>query len=256
MSSLPPETKKFNVTLSVASEAQLAELDAAWREIVMGKRLPRTEALEHETEAIMERARDGLATMVKFIEQNAAVSTSARLVKFIAGMYNGYDYHVDLTDLRTFDSSLATAVLDYLNYDRLGRAEVHQHLPGGDRQLHGWLLYQGIEPRMRLNSDDHQSARIRAVAKRMGTNRDEVVREAIDVALERYETRWYRCLVSQPEEQAWRSGDEHPVTHARRLSDKGFAGPLCNASCSPWLESVFRFEKVTCQDCRDIVLDG
>lgn len=117
MSSLPPETKKFNVTLSVASEAQLAELDAAWREIVTGKRLPRTEALEQDTEAIMERARDGLAMMVKFIEQNAAASTSARLVKFIAGMYNGDDYHVDLTDLRTFDSPLATAVLDYLNYD-------------------------------------------------------------------------------------------------------------------------------------------
>ena len=256
MSSLPPETKKFNVTLSVASEAQLAELDAAWREIVTGKRLPRTEALEQDTEALMERARDGLAMMVKFIEQNAAASTSARLVKFIAGMYNGDDYHVDLTDLRTFDSSLATAVLDYLNYDRLCRAEVHQHLPGGDRQLHGWLQYQGIEPRIRLNSDEQQLARLRAVARVTRTHRDEVVREAINVALERYETRWYGCLTSHREEQVWRSGDERPVTHARRINDKGVAGPLCNAPGSPWRQSVFRFENVTCQDCRDIVLDG
>ena len=97
------------MTLSVASEAQLAELDAAWREIVIGQKLPRTEALEQDTEAIMERAREALAKIVRFIEQNAAASTSARLVKFIAGMYNGYDYHVDLTDLRTFDSALATA---------------------------------------------------------------------------------------------------------------------------------------------------
>src|SRR6185437_2861037 len=138
------------------------------------------------------------------------------------GMYNGYDYHVDLTDLRTFDSALATAVLDYLNYDRLGKAEVHQHLPGGDRQLHGWLEYQGIEPRIRLNGDDRQLARLRAVAIRAGCHRDELVREAINVALEKYESREYGCLVSQHQEQAWRRGGERPVTHARRLSDKGF----------------------------------
>lgn len=255
MSSLPREQKEFLVTLSVASESQLAELDAAWRKIVIGRKLPRIEALEQDTEAVMERAREALARIVKFIEQNVAASTSARLVRFIAGMYNGYDYHVDLTDLRSFDPWLATAVLEYLNYDRLGRAEVHQHLPGGDRQLQRWLEEQGIEPRIRLTADDLHLARLRAVARRTGHHRDELVREAIDLALERHESREYGCLVSQSRERAWRAGGERQVVHARRLSEKAFARPLCDAQGSDWRSSAFRFEDMSCEHCRDIVLD-
>lgn len=255
MSTLPRESKGFHVTLSVASESQLAELDAAWREIVIGRKLPRTEALKHDTEAAMERAREALARIVKFIEQNVAASTSARLVRFIAGMYNGYDYHVDLTDLRTFDPWLATAVLEYLNYDRLGRAEVHQHLPGGDRQLHRWLEEQDVEPRIRLSSDDRHLARLRAVSRRTGQLRDELVREAIGLALDRYESREYGCLVSGSDEHAWRAGGERPVTHARRLSEKACVRPLCDARSSPWRSSGFRFENLSCEHCQDIVLD-
>ena len=33
-------------------------------------------------------------------------------------------------------TALANACLDYLNYDRLGLAEVHKHLTYGDRALH------------------------------------------------------------------------------------------------------------------------
>src|SRR5437660_12798475 len=40
---LPPQPKKFAVTLTVATKAQLAELDAAWHEIVTGKKLARTQ---------------------------------------------------------------------------------------------------------------------------------------------------------------------------------------------------------------------
>ena len=47
----------FKVTFTVSTEAQARELDAAWHEIVLGQRLPRAEAIEESTEAIMERTR-------------------------------------------------------------------------------------------------------------------------------------------------------------------------------------------------------
>jgi hypothetical protein len=34
-----------------------------------------------------------------------------------------------------------------LNYDRLGKREVHRHLAGGDQRLHQWLEDYGITPR-------------------------------------------------------------------------------------------------------------
>jgi hypothetical protein len=34
-----------------------------------------------------------------------------------------------------------------LNYDRLGKREVHRHLAGGDQRLHQWLGDYGITPR-------------------------------------------------------------------------------------------------------------
>ncbi|EQD69869.1 hypothetical protein B1A_06596, partial [mine drainage metagenome] len=62
-----------------------------------------------------------------------------RLVKFLAGVYNGEDYPFDLGELRALDTALANACLDYLNYDRLGKREVHKHLKSGDRDLHRWF---------------------------------------------------------------------------------------------------------------------
>ena len=40
----------------------------------------------------------------------------------------------------------ANACLDYLNYDRLGIAEVHKNLANGERDLHRWLEDYHIEP--------------------------------------------------------------------------------------------------------------
>jgi hypothetical protein len=67
-------------------------------------------------------------------------------VRFLAGLYNGADYPFDLTDLRALDTTLASACLDYLNYDRLGHKEVHKHLENGDEDLHQWLSAYRIKP--------------------------------------------------------------------------------------------------------------
>jgi hypothetical protein len=140
-------TKKISVTFEVYNDAEARELNDAWEEIVTGKKLARTEALEHGTESIMERAREALQIIETAIRKNPTTGQAGRLVRFLAGVYNGYDYPFDLTDLRTLDTNLANACLDYLNYDRLGKQEVHHHLSGGEKELQGWIKLYGIQPR-------------------------------------------------------------------------------------------------------------
>jgi hypothetical protein len=78
-----------------------------------------------------------VATETQAAELSAAWEeiVTSRLGRFLAGVYNGNEFHFDLTDLRALDTELANACIDYLNYDRLGKAEVHTHLPDGGRQM-------------------------------------------------------------------------------------------------------------------------
>ncbi|MGO9267296.1 MAG: hypothetical protein ACLQBA_20870 [Candidatus Binataceae bacterium] len=133
--------------MTVRDEAQARELDMAWREIINGERLARTEALEHDIHSIMDRAQEALLTIETAIGENPTSGQAGRLIRFIVGLYNGYDYPFDLTELRGLDTRMANACLDYLNYDRLGKREVHRHLTGGEQRLHQWLEDYGIEPR-------------------------------------------------------------------------------------------------------------
>lgn len=124
-------------------EYLMSEFQRLMAELLAGKR-PRMEALERDLAAIEGRATRALATIVKSIEAHPTTGQAGRLVRFLAGLYNGQDYPFDLTELRGLDTALANACLDYLNYDRLGIAEVHRHLPGGGEQLHGWMRGYGL----------------------------------------------------------------------------------------------------------------
>jgi hypothetical protein len=146
-SGIPPEPRQLSVTMTVRNEAQARELDMAWREIISGERLARTEELEHDIQSILDRAQEALLTIETAIGDNPTSGQAGRLIRFIAGLYNGYDYPFDLTDLRGLDTRLANACLDYLNYDRLGKREVHRHLTGGEKRLHQWLEDYEIKPR-------------------------------------------------------------------------------------------------------------
>jgi hypothetical protein len=146
-SRITPQPPQISVKMTVRDEAQARELDMAWREIISGERLARTEALEHDIQSIMDRAQEALQTIEAAIGDNPTSGQAGRLIRFIAGLYNGYDYPFDLTDLRGLDTRLANACLDYLNYDRLGKREVHRHLTGGEKRLHQWLEDYGIKPR-------------------------------------------------------------------------------------------------------------
>jgi hypothetical protein len=104
------------VTLSAATDTQAQELHAAWLEIVSGKR-PRLDAAAEDLGEVMERAMMGLQKIVKAIKEHPETGQSGRLTRFLAGVYNGNEFHFDLTDLRALDTELASACVDSLAWD-------------------------------------------------------------------------------------------------------------------------------------------
>lgn len=169
---------KITVTFTVRNEAEARELDAAWHEIVAGKKMPRTEVLHEGLEAVMERARTALHTIETAIREHPTTGQARRLVRFLASVYNGSEYPFDLTDLRALDTELANACLDYLNYDRLGKREVHHHLSGGDRDLHQWLRDYDIEPALRLGA--RESEALAKLVEQTGYDRFELLDRAVN----------------------------------------------------------------------------
>jgi hypothetical protein len=246
-------TKKIAVTLEVANHLQAQELNEAWQEIVSGQKLARAEALEHGTEAIMERARPAIEIIETAIREHPTSGQAGRLVRFLAAIYNGYDYAFDLTELRALDTRLANACLDYLSYDRLCKQEAHHHLAGGARELHRWIEDYRVEPRIQLHRDDEQAARLLALIKRSTRHPNELAREAFNVVLEKYEGQEFGSLIAPAAEQSRRGDGEPPLSHARRLSEAGNT-PLCGAQGANWQAGPFHFDRLTCQTCKDIML--
>jgi hypothetical protein len=150
-----------------------------------------TDALEHGVERVMERARIALQVIETAIRQNPTTGQAGRLVRFLAALYNGYDYSFDLTELRALDTELANACLDYLNYDRLGKVEVHTHLSGGDRELQRWIQDCRVEPRLTL--DDKHAEVFAQLMEQTEHTPNELLREAVDLLLDKH-----RRKVSSP----------------------------------------------------------
>lgn len=65
-----------------------------------------------------------------------ALGQARRLAWFLAAVYNGALFPFDLTQLRG-TRYRARACLDYLNYDRLGRREVHRWIADYGIGRHG-----------------------------------------------------------------------------------------------------------------------
>ena len=141
---LPPHPKTVHVEVEIPV-SQRDEFERAMVDIIAGER-PRMDTLDRDVGAITRRAFEALSVIETAIRSHPTTGGARRLVKFLAGVYNGADYPFDLTELRGLDTELANACLDYLNYDRLGIKEVHKHLSNGDVDLHRWLEEYGIEP--------------------------------------------------------------------------------------------------------------
>jgi hypothetical protein len=215
---------------------------------VSGKRARLITAVQ-DLDQIMERARNALRTIVKAIEENPGTGQSGRLVRFLAGCYNGHEFHFDRTELRSLDTELANACIDYLNYDRLSKAEVHTHLPDGSRQTQRLLSQQRIRPRLHLSSYDEHEARLFALAERLDREAGALLKEALEDLLSRYEAKAFGGLLA-----ARPSGDgDRPLVHARLLSES-VAKPLCGAIDGPWSSRGFDFQRVTCHECQTLVI--
>jgi hypothetical protein len=244
-----PPRKRIQLHFDVVTDDQAAELSAAWEEIVSGKRTRISTAAE-DTHEIMERARTSLQTIVKAVEGHPGTGQARRLVKFLAGVYNGHEFPFDLTDLRSLDVKLANACIDYLNYDRLAKAEVHTHLPDGGRQMEWFITQHGIRPRLHLSSTDEHEPRLFALSQRLNREGDALLKEALDDLLARYESKAFGgLLATQPSPDGNR-----PLVHARLLSESA-AKPLCGAGDGPWNARGFDFLRLTCHDCQFLVLN-
>jgi hypothetical protein len=186
-SQAPPMIPRKHVQLhfDVATDDQAAELSAAWEEIVSGKRTRISTAAE-DTNEIMERARTSLETIVKAIEEHPGTGQTGRLVRFLAGVYNGNEFPFDLTDLRVLDTELANACINYFNYDRLAKAEVHTHLPDGGRQMQWFIAQYRIRPQLHLSSNDEHEQRLYALAEHFGREPDGLLKQALENLLGEY----------------------------------------------------------------------
>jgi hypothetical protein len=245
----PMAPRKRILQLEVLTEAQAAELETTWQQILTGQRTQLTTAAENLNE-IMERARTGLQTIVRAIEKHPGTGQTGRLVRFLAGVYNGSDFPFDLTDLRALDTELANACIDYLNYDRLAKAEVHTHLPHGGLQMQRLISDHGLHPQPRLSSHEKHEPRLYALSERLNREPDELLNEALGELLSRYEAKTFGGLLATQTSP----DDGRPLLHARRLSASG-EKPLCGANDGPWTGRAFDFKRLSCRECQAIVLN-
>jgi hypothetical protein len=241
--------KRIQMHFDVTSDDQAAELTAAYEEIVSGKRT-RISTAADDTLEVMERARTGLQRIVKAIEAHPGTGQSRRLVRFLAGVYNGGDYPFDLTDLRALDPELANACIDYLNYDRLGKVEVHTHLPDGGRQMEWFIAQHSLRRHIHLSSREQHESRLHALGERLQREPDDLLKGALADLLGRYEGMAFEALAaSQPSPDG-----DRPLIHARILSVAA-AAPPCGATDGPWSARAFDFLRLTCYECQNLVLN-
>ena len=120
------------------SELELQEFLTDYRQLLAAVRLAAA-TQESSPVRVMHRALDALDVIATFIVRNPHNSQSRRLVKFVAGCYRGKDYPFNLTELRCLDAPLATACLEYLDYDRLAIRDIQHFLPQKERTLLAWL---------------------------------------------------------------------------------------------------------------------
>lgn len=141
---LPPFGQTVHVEADIPA-SQRDEFMRAMAALTAGER-PRMDALDRDVATIKLKALAALKTIEAAIRAHPTTGGAKRLVRFLAGVYNGQDYPFDLTELRALETQLANACLDYLNYDRLGIEEVHTHLANREHDLHRWLDEYGLEP--------------------------------------------------------------------------------------------------------------
>jgi len=117
--------------------------------------------------------------------------------------------------------------------------------------MESWITQHGILPRLHLSYSEEHDARLYALSRRLDKERDDLLREALGDLLARYEGRALGCmLATRPA-----SDEERPLTHARLITAP-LDQPLCGAADGPWEARTFAFHRLTCPECKDLVLNS
>ncbi|HEY6456293.1 MAG TPA: hypothetical protein VIY90_13555 [Steroidobacteraceae bacterium] len=66
------------------------------------------DALDRDEDSLYARTMEALQAIGASINAHPTTGQSGRLVRFLAGVYNGQDYPFDLTELRGLDTSTMT----------------------------------------------------------------------------------------------------------------------------------------------------
>lgn len=96
------------------------------------------------SEAARARAMPALGLIVEAIRRNPTTGQGCRLVRFLAGLYDGALFPFDLTHLRALDHRLADACLAVLAYDRFNCSEIHYWGQVTAKEMKQWFLNAGL----------------------------------------------------------------------------------------------------------------
>src|SRR5262245_56589164 len=87
----------------------------------------------------------GLISLKKLYSHAQSDTGQAHIVaRFLACLYNGYDFQFDLTDFRALDQDLFVHCLNVLILDHRCVKEVHEYFDNGGKRWETMIEYHGL----------------------------------------------------------------------------------------------------------------
>ena len=87
----------------------------------------------------------GILSLKKLYSVAQSDTGQARIIaRFLANLYNGYDFQFDLTDFRALDQDLFVHCLHVLIMDHRCVKEVHQYFDNGGKRWENMIAYHRL----------------------------------------------------------------------------------------------------------------
>jgi hypothetical protein len=141
MSDAPSRPSKVKVTVELPAD-RLESFHAMLDEFSSGE--SRWDVMQALRANRLEKGKQALARLFAFAETNSC-GGSAVIAHFLASMYNGNRFKVDLTDLRLLSSEYFQDMLDVLYLDHAPAQEVHQYFANGGQRFEAMFKRYGLE---------------------------------------------------------------------------------------------------------------
>ncbi|CAD5366592.1 hypothetical protein RA210_U10402 [Rubrivivax sp. A210] len=145
---LRPEEPGFEVKLTVP-KSKLAAFNEMLDEFWTGE--SKWDAMQVLRKQRRELAVESLRRLFEFAEQNDC-GGSRVIAMFLASLYNGYRFHVDLTDLRLLSSQYRDDMLNVLYLDGAPEQEVHCYFQDGGKRFERLFERYGLPDRDKVTT--------------------------------------------------------------------------------------------------------